>query len=349
MLKKKLTTLLVAATTYITAAQSPPTTFELDLTDPVKPELPKRQLQVELSFDKNGFPHQYKMPLMVDVCLDGLCKLLRVTLYWDAIGNYSHLKYPEGFPLSKGDHVEFTPQDYYRLDDLLKNKYSILRTHPLSYFIGSKKKKSIEGVDAISAATPIAARAAVVHGAAYTSWALWRWANGKIVKSLIAKTDSLASADYIVHCLTSQKPYFIRYALNFVSTSKLSDQRLELAYFNVFKHSSTSDCETALEFLKASTISKETLVERLIQCYGENTGSFRLILNYVAEEAANDNRVWELLAARLKNTPNRVATTMALALLKKHAADNESVKGEIRLLTKSKNNIIALRASNFLN
>jgi len=329
------------------SVQQDTTTFSVTLTDPVKPKRPKRKLKIELLTDKDGFPYQYKMPLMVDVCLDGLCKMLRVTLYWDAIGNYSHLEYPPGFPLTKNEHDKFTPKEYERLDAILKNSYSILGTHPLSYFIGSKKGMAIDGVDAVTAATPIAVKDSVVSGAAYTSWALWHWANGVVVKKLVAQTDTLATTEYIIKCLNSKDPFFTAYALDFLKKRGLSDPRIQDACFMVLRNSGMANCERALKLLEDNGV--ESLVSKLINCYGRNAGSSRLILKFLERKAAVDAAVWGLLAARLKDVTDYTETNTALLLLEKHAADDKDVRKGISDLLSSKSRFIARRAKDFLN
>ena len=48
------------------------------------------------------------MGLINKVCLDDVCKLVEVTLYWDEIGYYKRLEYPKGKPLTKLEHEPFT-------------------------------------------------------------------------------------------------------------------------------------------------------------------------------------------------------------------------------------------------
>ena len=50
------------------------------------------------------------MELINEVCLDGVCKLVEVSMYWDALGFYKSLEYPEGKPLTKVEHEPFVPR-----------------------------------------------------------------------------------------------------------------------------------------------------------------------------------------------------------------------------------------------
>ena len=153
----------------------------IKLTDPVYPDKPKKEHALSVHFDAQGFPSGYSMELVNKVCLDDVCKLVEVTMYWDAIGFYQSLQYPEGKPLTKVEHEPFTPADYQKLDSILKDRDSILDDHELGFLATEKDDKpSEEGyategqdVDGVSKATPGAVKEAVVKDAAWTTWVLW--------------------------------------------------------------------------------------------------------------------------------------------------------------------------------
>jgi len=60
-------------------------TQTIALTDPVYPKQPKKPYALVVHYDAQGFPSGYSMDLINKVCLDDVCKLVEVTLYWDAI------------------------------------------------------------------------------------------------------------------------------------------------------------------------------------------------------------------------------------------------------------------------
>jgi hypothetical protein len=127
--------------------------YQIPLHDPVKPDEPAIDFRVELILDADGFPMEYRLPLTTGVCLDGQCNLLQADLFWDALGNYTRLE-DDDAPLTKGDHKPFTDSDYDRLDQILKDRWSILGTHPLDYFLVKPDDHSEAEVDGITAATP---------------------------------------------------------------------------------------------------------------------------------------------------------------------------------------------------
>ena len=113
---------------------------EIELIDPVYPKEAKRQHELSIYKGDDGYIEQYSLYLKNSVCLDGKCKLVEVTMYWDDAGNYSHLTYPEKKPLTKVEHDPFTEEDYTRLDTILKDKASILQNHSLAYLAKEPEK-----------------------------------------------------------------------------------------------------------------------------------------------------------------------------------------------------------------
>ena len=320
--------------------------FELKLKDPVQPDQPALTYPVELSLDASGFPRSYRMFLRTGVCLDGSCKMLDAVLKWDALGNYIGFEYENGAPLTKNHHDPFTEADYKKLDSILKDRRSILGTHPLNYFVG-KPDPSMAGVDAVTAATPKAARAAIVEGAAYSSWVLWHWVNGEIVDQLRSRTQALAGTDYLLHCLNSSDRRFERFALDQLVETGLNDPRHRAALFQTLENSGRANCELALHLLTESAADLKETHRRLIAMIGQNGGSSRLILNYFEQLPDPDPAVWVQLAEQLNDIPGYRDLDAVMALLKKHASDSATVRNRVSALLESEDRFIAMRAAEF--
>ncbi|NBT42443.1 MAG: hypothetical protein EBT20_18605 [Alphaproteobacteria bacterium] len=177
----------------------------IKLTDPVYPDKPKKKHTLNVHFDTQGFPSGYSMELVNKVCLDDVCKLVEVTMYWDVIGFYQSLEYPEGKPLTKVEHEPFTPEDYDKLDSILKDRESILDNHELGFLATENDDKSSEegyadgqDSDGVSKATPGAVKEAVVKDAAWTTWVLWKYANTELVTIMTLWLESGAEKSTFV-------------------------------------------------------------------------------------------------------------------------------------------------------
>ena len=108
--------------------------FQVELSDPVAPTLPPRAYRVVQSCDENGFPAGYALTFTTHVCVDEQCRMVKVTMHWDALGYYERLEYPADTPLTKKKHVPFAAEDYAKLDQILKDRDSILGSQPLEIF-----------------------------------------------------------------------------------------------------------------------------------------------------------------------------------------------------------------------
>ena len=189
----------------------------IELTDPVYPEQPKRKHDLVVYRDHRGFPAGYTMNLVNKVCLDDICRVVEVTVHWDVTGTYERLEYPQGKPLTKRRHEPFQAGDYEKLDDILKDRESILKDHSLAYLArAGTKSENPSGVDGISGATPATVRQAVVKDAAWTTWVLWQYANTEIVPMLEATTKAHCTPAYIQHMLKSNDWRHVAFVLKYL-------------------------------------------------------------------------------------------------------------------------------------
>lgn len=129
--------------------------------------------------DASGKAIQYYMDVESVICDDHRCKIEKVRLFWDKYGFYSKFELPKGVILEKTEGKPFSPEDYKRLQTILLDLHS-----PIRYYYRDKIVEvghgSTEGVDAVSGATTLVDKSAIVEGAAWTTCTLWHWANGRI-------------------------------------------------------------------------------------------------------------------------------------------------------------------------
>jgi hypothetical protein len=332
----------------VVCAQERVVEYEIPLHDPIKPDDPAIPFTVELTTDTNGFPLEYRLQLITGVCLDGSCNLLQATLFWDALGNFSRLEYDENSPLTKGNHKPFTEADYDRLDGILKDKRSILGTHPLDYFLVKPVNRSNVEVDGVTAATPKSVKDAVVDQAAYTSWALWRWVNGEIVDQLLAATIARADGEYLLYGLMSDDRRLVGFALEQLRENGMEDPRHREAWFHILENSGRANCEPALELLTRSSADLEEVHSRLIELIGLNGGSSRLILNYFKDLPDPEPHIWLQLARQLQEIPGYRDFDAAMALLEMNAKGLTEVRNQVAALLESEDLFIKKRAQEFL-
>lgn len=158
---------------------------------------------IRLCLDSARIPADYQTVVNMAVCDDSLCARVILKLKWDLAGNYSGFDTLPGNPLTKFDHKKFTVEDYKKLDQILKDKNSMLRILEKNELIDKSIKLKATTVDAVTGATPATVKKAVVDGAVYTSYALWHLANGALSDSIRAYTRSIYSDRIMAEMLRS--------------------------------------------------------------------------------------------------------------------------------------------------
>jgi hypothetical protein len=339
--------LLLVLSFQTTMAAGDSVAYQMILSDPVKPDSAYLPYTVVLSFDEYGFTDKYKLSLFIEVCLQKICKPLAVTLFWNALGEYEYLEYPEHLPFTKYDHKLFTPVDYRRLDAILRNRSSILGKHPISFF-EKQFTRNPARVDAVTSATPQAIRDAVVEDAAYTSWALWHWVNGEIAGLLLENTLGFCNNDYLLFCLDSEDPRFVRFGLNQIAQKNQVDPSFREKCFHILEHSGGDICKLALQVVTTAPDDTIRMHRELVRRIGMNAGSSQLIIGYFENLKVVAPVIWEDLAGRLRHVSSYYDILTSLMLLEKRAGDSELVRARVAVLIESDDLNISRRAEEFL-
>ena len=276
--------------------------FKMELPDPVSASTPARIYPVVQTKDENGFPVGYALSVTMIVCTDEKCKPVVVTMHWNALGYYERLEHPPGKPLTKKEHVPFDVADYAKLDRILKDGNSILGRISLAYLAepGDKEK----GIDAWSGATPVTARESVVKDAAYTTWVMWRWANGEIVQKLRRISEQSCTPRYLDQLLGSDDRRDVDFALKYVMEHHSSDDQFLERVFHTLENGDREHVTLSLRFLSGAMQDKKELHARLIDscCRMKSTYS-PMVLAHFAYQPDLPPTTLEGLTGRLDGLP----------------------------------------------
>ena len=283
-------------------------THTVELVDPVSPDSPPRPYDVVQSLDEAGFPVGFSLSFETHVCNDKQCLPVEVTMMWDALGYFEGLTYPPAKPLTKKDHIPFTPADYAKLDRILRDRSSILRTWTLAFLEKPLEPVNavvvMEGVDAMTAPTPTTVRDSVIEDAAYTSWVLWHWANGPIVPKLREITEQRCNPAYLKHLLASEDRRHVDYALEHVIEHYPSDRQFVADVSRILETGEREQIGRSLDFLETAIPDKQKLHTRMIEsCVRMRPADCPLILQKLAAEPNLSPATLEALTAQLSRLP----------------------------------------------
>jgi hypothetical protein len=143
---------------------------------------------IKICSNADQIPVGYEAELNMPVCDDKLCANVWLKIYWDLAGNFVQFDTLAGKPLTKFDHKRFSKVDYSKLDQILKDRNSVLRILEKADLIDKSIKLKATTVDAVTGATPSTIKNAVVEGAVYSSFTLWHFINGPVKDSIRACT-----------------------------------------------------------------------------------------------------------------------------------------------------------------
>lgn len=193
-------------------------------------------LTIDICSNAAQVPVGYETALNMVVCDDKLCANVLLNISWDLAGNYMRFDTIAGKPLTKFDHKRFSAADYKKLDQIFKDRNSMLRVLEKSDLVDKSIKLKATSVDAVSGATPATIKNAVVEGAVYSSHTLWHFVNGQIKDSIRAFTLRNYSEQMALQMLVSDNFETQLFALKQIPQEQY-ESRFELL-FQVIRKSS---------------------------------------------------------------------------------------------------------------
>ena len=151
-------------------------------------------------------PVAFSRDIHTAVCMDSLCRLVDITLFWEITGRYLGFKLPPGTELTKKKHLPFTEMDYNRLNEILSDSASQLGFYtPAEIHPAQPVKVKTDG---ISGATIPDLGPWIVPEAAYTSYTLWHLTYGSTPDSIVSYTKKHFISNSLLFKLLESKDAF---------------------------------------------------------------------------------------------------------------------------------------------
>ena len=205
--------------------------------------------------DSAGKPHAYFMDVDSVVAADTKSQTVTVRLHFDVLGCYQRYELPSGGNLTKSGGKPFSRADHDRLQQILADPYSPLKsislheiTTPQSTAAGRNR------VDAVSRPTVLSKQSTVVVGAAYTCCTLWHWSHGEVVGVIRSMTIAACNKQDLLRYLRSNQDTYVEFAAEQLRMQDMFDAETIAAVVQVLRHGSVKVTNPALDYLaKAST------------------------------------------------------------------------------------------------
>lgn len=307
-------------------------------------------VEVRLSYTSNGEPEAYYCHIDTPVCEEGLCKLMVVDVYWDLLGNFLRYELPEGEALTKMDHEEFTDEDHAQLRKILSNRSSILRDYPVGDLVDRRIVKKSDNVDAVSSATRVDVKEAVVSGAVYSTYVLWHIVNGSIASRIAEHSKPFLTEERVDKMFYSTNFYYQYYALKAISSEdslKYMDEIMHLVkngisyipYFAIEKLPASAWGKdpyqrTLLEFFRQTDFELQNFILNRIETVSLSSEALDQLVS--ALHGLRDSQTVKALGVVRNNMPNlSLISRERLAKLKGHS-NKEIAQAVVKILGNTK-------------
>lgn len=250
----------------------------------------------ELQHD-NGLTIWFGRHIYKDVCMSGVCKMIRLWVFWDGAGNYLGFQIHDDDPLTKSDHTLFMEADYAMLDSILKDTASILETLSQEELIIVPDSIDPFEIDGYSAATQPALADVIVKDAVYTCHTLWHTVYGpsqKFIENILTKR---VSNEYLTLMLSSQKPANISWAIKAIEKQPVYHEAFHMQIMDYIKSQNTSLSIQALDYFLPPLLEDITIQHHLIQLLSEvNTNiKYEILWKFIEHGNTDDHVVLSLL------------------------------------------------------
>ena len=321
------------------------------------------------TLDERGHPVGYFMEVDSVVCTDGLCKVVTVTMEWDALGDYRSYSVADGSVLEKAlipDENEtpkkkakdntsserdqawtaFTDEDHAKLHHILSDRSSILKDQQLSDLTSYRDKSR---VDAMSGATPLTVRESVVQGAALSSYHLWHWANGEVVALARELTHQNCSEEMLLEFLASDESRYNLFALEHLQQSQLFTPAIVSAVIDVMSRGKTDQIDYGLAYLRLVNPDQDALYANLSRLFEAGSSDTRIhLLGLLEPELSMSAAKLDKLSVGLAKTDSYYELHLFLGLAEQHEQVSEQLLTRASRFLESENFFMARRAYWFL-
>ena len=254
--------------------------------------------------DKDSIPIWFARHIFKDVCISGKCKMIRLWLFWDGVGNYFGFQLHENEPLTKSDHTIFEQADYEKLEEILRDSTSILgKLKQEDLVIIPDSIDNPYELDGYTAATQPSLAEVVVKDAVYTCHTLWHTVYGATREEInrlleeridadflrcILKTGDIEKIIWVIETVKKHPEYHPAFYPDFIECIKSKNELLARKALNYFGHDMLTDELIQKELVSEMPFfTKETNVEliwRFIENGGVTEDVFLQLLQYIREK-----------------------------------------------------------------
>ena len=292
-------------------------------------------------------PNAVSRNIHTAVCIDTLCRLVDITIFWEITGKYLGFTLPTGEELTKKKHTPFTEGDYIRLNEILGDSLSQLGLYS-AQDIHPPKQTNVK-TDGISGATIPDLTPWIVPEAAYTSHTLWHLTYGASRDSILAYTfNHFLSNRFLTELLNSGDAYSQVKALQWIGKDSLTGKQFIIPVISILHNGNFAACRQALKFLQMNMDNNKLLQYEVVQLFDNE--DFRIkntAIEYFRTVSGLDPSVAKEMIRRAHSDNFYIVNVLLSIIEKKYEPDFEDQRA-LSVLLESKNGSLANRVFVYL-
>lgn len=219
--------------------------------------------------DNYGLPIWFSRLIYKDVCISGVCKMIRLWVFWDGAGNYLGIQTLDQEPLTKSDHTLFENTDYAKLDSILKDTTSILKTLNQEELIIAPDSSNPFEVDGYSAATQPALAEVIVKDAVYTCHTLWHTVYGPSQDTIERILLQRLSEENLSALFKTQKNTYISWAIKAIEKHPIYHESFHKKIMEYVKSDDKSLAKQALDYFKPMLMKDNSIQHQFVKLFAE--------------------------------------------------------------------------------
>lgn len=302
--------------------------------------------------DENGLSIWFGRFIYKDICISGICRMVKLWVFWDGAGNYLGYQLNNNEPLTKRDHVAFDPPDYYRLHEILSDTASILKDLRYDDLTDTTKETtpSVLNVDGYTSATNPSLSEYVIKDAVFTCYTLWHTVYGETRAQIKEILSDRMTSNYIQKLLEGDTPYK-ELAIDQIKENTRYFHEFELQILEMIASADKNISQKAMSLITKEYLSNPENQLQFIDLIDSSQPATKYEILYKLQslDVVFDESVLLLLDKFSKGNIGMGALNHVYQLISVEALENEKIQAKLIELSHSSDPYVANLTNSVLN
>ena len=293
--------------------------------------------------------------------------MVKLWIFWDAIGNYLGIQLDENESLTKSDHTPFEMEDYKRLDRILSDTLSVFKdlnyedliveddSQPKEETNRENKLFAFLNVDAVSTATSPALKEYVIEKAVFTCYTLWHMVYGETKVFIDSLIRDKLNAEYIGKLLNGEEEQ-IFYGLEILQKYNSYFPEFDTTVFSMVTSPKKELSRKALTIIPTDYLRTPDHQLRFIKLIDNSLyeSKLRIIYRLQSIDNVSADAIVLLLDKYIQGIISKGSLNMIYIVIannmneNNNLLDNKDIASRLKLLSNHSDTFIANLTNNFL-